>query len=354
VARVFLCVMGISLLSVSVQRSSGEVRPIIFEAESFAKLDAPMQVVAVGEGASGGSYVELPLGAGQGWRGLGSGGVEYAVQVGEAGPHYVWARTLWKDSCTNAFFAQVNGQKRFVFGNDAVFNLWHWVRSPAQQFHEGRNHITLTNHSDGTAIDKLIVTSASTFVPEGLGEGITHFYDGFGGCDGANFGSWDLQRGQWRVIGGTQDSNAGANDCLVQWSPEGGAALTGYADWKDYSVRVQMMSLQGAEAGLVVCDQADGQLRLALLSQGAEPALELQQVVKGRTTVLARRNLPQVSLDQWHELFVQVRGRVVTASLDGGAALTADLIAPAAGRVGLSAAGAGVMFDNVEVVFDGA
>ena len=165
------------------------------------------------------------------------------------------------------------------------------------------NAVEIANHSDGVAFDKIIVTNDPAYLPEGLGEGVTRFYDGFAGCDADNTGSWEFLSGTWRIVRGAGDAAAAANDCVAQWAPEGGVAVTGYTAWKDYDMKVNVMFSDLATAGILF-GRRDGQHEYRLLWSAAatQPRLMLTRLVDGQTTTLAEGPAPAAQCDRWYAL----------------------------------------------------
>ncbi|MCX5769603.1 MAG: hypothetical protein NTZ09_04940 [Candidatus Hydrogenedentes bacterium] len=325
---------------------------IVMEAEAYAELVQPMRVARGDSTASGDAWVELPLGSGKGWRGKGGGRAAYRVDVPAAGRYAVWARAWWKDGCSNALFLQANDSPTLVFGNDAVFGQWHWVCSPSLQLGKGLNYIRFSNHSDGVRIDKLAVTNDVFYYPEGLADEITHFFDGFAGCDADNTGSWSFPAGRWRVVRNPGGTSAALGDCLAQFDSGGGAARAGNPLWHDYDVRVKTMLTGPGTVGVIFYQAGENDFcRLSWELNEVESALSLEQVSAGRTKVLCRQTLEGMTLDTWYDLAVTTGGGVVRAAMDGTESCRVDFECEPKGRVGLSATVSGAFFDNVEVVF---
>lgn len=322
----------------------------VLEAENPAELRPPMRMLREKE-ASGGMAVELPPGCGQGWRGLGAGSATYRVDVPREGLYRFWARVLWRDGCTNAFFLQANDEPRVVFGNDAVFNEWHWVKGQQLRLREGVNYITFANHSDGTALDKIVCTDDPLYAPEGLGDDISVFYDGFAGCDADNTGSWEFPTGRWRVVRGIGESAAGANDCLAQWDPKGGSAFAGFPSWHDYDARALVMLTAPGTVTLVFC-RRDAEHEARLVWDAGNARLRLERVERGRAQVLGEAETAAWVPDRWYELGFRKNGDRLIAGVDEAAQLDVPWHGTFAGQVGLTVQnGGGAFFDNVEVRF---
>lgn len=348
-----LVFLAIGLLVLSIVPLPATTATVIMEAESYAQLTPPMRLVGNGDAVSAGGYVELPLGSGQGWRGQGTGNVTYRVDLPRDGLYRVWGRTLWQDGCTNAFFLSANQGEPMVFGNDAVFNRWHWVKGPSVRLGLGINYLRFSNHSDGTALDKLVITNDPLYLPEGLGDGITHFFDGFAGCDADNTGSWEFLSGTWRVVRAVADGASSANDCLAQWRPDGGEALGGFRTWRAYDARIRVMLTQAGAVGLAFYHRdSENTCRLTWETQSNETILRLEQVAAGTRRILAESRTTACQYDHWYALGYQDCGERLSCTLDGDPVLDAEYHGPRDGRIGLVTKGmGGVYFDNVEVFF---
>lgn len=139
------------------------------EAERSLQLTKPM-VIAQDSGASGGQMIAIARWAGAGWRNEAGGAAMYDFEVPEAGSYSLWTRVRWLDGCGNSFFLRVNGGPRQVFGNDAEFGHWHWLKAGGFRLAKGKNSIELANREDGVALDKLLLTGDPDFRPEGRWE----------------------------------------------------------------------------------------------------------------------------------------------------------------------------------------
>lgn len=350
--RILLAATAVLLAALSIAPFPGERETVIFEAEAFSEIAAPMRVADDAEGAGGGACIELPLGSGQGWRGEALGHVTYRVEVAKADAYTVWARVLWQDGCTNAFFMRVEGGPRLVVGNDAIFGAWHWVNSAPMAFAEGLNHLRVENHSDGTALDKLIVTNDPLFEPEGLGGHITRFYDGFGGCDGDNTGSWEFVSGRWRVFAPQAGFATGLEDTLTQLEPAGGAAYAGYASWADYDASVKFRLSGPSRMGLTLYAHEASETAVVVDATGSTPRLAIEHYLRGECVERSEAPIAQLAYDNWYTLGYHQESGSAVASLDGDAVVAAPPPPATAGRAGLIVyEGAGVFFDNVDIRF---
>jgi hypothetical protein len=121
----------------------------------------------------------------------------------------------------------------------------------------------------------------------------------------------------------------------------------------DGTIEVSALPYNASKTGIVLgyVDQNN----YAALIFGAEdaagigkPGLSIMQVVDGVATVLAHDAETIMEYDQWHQLHLEQQGNTLTAQVDGGTPLTADLPTAVAGKIGLYAgAGNYVYFDNI-------
>lgn len=343
--------VAVALAAVSTVRVPPQAT-VVWEAESYAEIAAPFALVREAAEASGGVYVELPLGSGQGWRNEGTGHVRYRIEAPRDGGYTLWARVLWQDGCANAFFVTVNGGERLILGNDAIYGQWHWVKLAPLRLRRGANLIEVANHSDGTALDKLVATNAPHYRPSGLGESITRFYDGFAGCDADNTGSWEFLTGSWSVLHHDDGAMGTANDCLAQFGDAPGLALTGYDTWNGYRMAASMSLRSVGTAGIVMFAGQDDALRLGLVITEEGARVQLCIVRSGNVDVLAETPVDLGFSDAWYTLDARIERGQVVGRLDGAVVLRAPYSGPSSGRTGLfTESCAAAFFDNVDVTF---
>ncbi len=152
---------------------------IVFEAETAALLEAPMVLVTAESvpagseyvaGASGGRYLEIPEDAGNPPK-LNKGYARFEVEVAADGDYTLWARVYWEGECSNSFTVQVDELAPFLFGENATYKVWHWVRYPVSRMvrplhlKAGKHTITFHNREDGVRLDQVLLTPNRRFVP---------------------------------------------------------------------------------------------------------------------------------------------------------------------------------------------
>lgn len=143
---------------------------VCFEAETAKTLESPMGVVSNGiEGASG-TYLEIPEGAGNPPK-LQSGKATFEIEIPEQGNYTLWCRVWWEGECSNSFTLQFDDQPACLFGEDATYRAWHWVKYPLSRtarritLTQGKHTLTLLNREDGIRIDQILLSTDTRFVP---------------------------------------------------------------------------------------------------------------------------------------------------------------------------------------------
>jgi len=148
---------------------------ISLEAES-GSLVPTMQTYQDAE-ASGGSYIYTATDN--------SGRATYTVNLPRAGVYYLWGRILSPTPTNDSFYVSVDGEAEDIY--DTAENLWsplwQWTRitgrianggtislrneNPRQfQFSSGEHTVTLRGRDPDTRLDKIILTTDGSFVPQ--------------------------------------------------------------------------------------------------------------------------------------------------------------------------------------------
>ena len=83
----------------------------------------------------------------------------------------LWCRVWWNGECSNSFTVKIDDQPPFLFGEDATYKTWHWVRYPVSRTAKpidltaGDHSLVLLNREDGVRIDQILLSSDKRFVP---------------------------------------------------------------------------------------------------------------------------------------------------------------------------------------------
>ncbi len=143
---------------------------ICFEAESSSSLEAPMIVATNGVPGASGAYLEIPEGAGNPPK-LMAGKASFSVDVPEDGLFTLWCRVWWEGECSNSFTINVDDTPGFLFGEDATYKVWHWVKYPVSRtvspikLAKGKHLLTFHNREDGVRLDQILLSADKRFVP---------------------------------------------------------------------------------------------------------------------------------------------------------------------------------------------
>ena len=143
---------------------------VCFEAETALSCEAPMAVFSNGVAGASGTYLEIPEGAGNPPK-LMAGKAVFNVEVPEDGPVTLWCRVWWEGECSNSFTIGFDDQPTFLFGEDATYKAWHWVKYPISrtvapiQLAKGKHTLVFHNREDGVRLDQVLLSADKRFVP---------------------------------------------------------------------------------------------------------------------------------------------------------------------------------------------
>lgn len=185
--------------------------------------------------------------------------------------------------------------------------------------------------------------------------------------DPATIGAWEFvplepiqlaeQRPIWAIADGRliqRFTAAAGNPSTLET-----AAITGAAEWTDYTVQVSLYDLHNGTAGLVARYRGSDPLtasyyRYRMLKQSypATPKQVIERVDQGIATTLVEIKEPGFTERMWHVLAMSVVGDTITVTLDGVVVAEATDDAPLPdGRAGIyTRAMGGILFDDFRVV----
>ena len=153
--------------------AQGKGVKVCWEAESAKILEPPAVRLSTGcEGASG-AFVEIPEGAGNP-PARNEGKAVYEIEISETGSYWLWARVWWNGECSNSFTVTIDDKTPFLFGEDATYRTWHWVKYPVSRMakpvslEKGRHTVVFANREDGVRVDQILLSSDRRFVPSGI------------------------------------------------------------------------------------------------------------------------------------------------------------------------------------------
>lgn len=177
--RLVLMISGIiSLLLAQSSVSAGD--RICMEAESSGGIVEPVRIVdatsntaSAVAGASGGRYLEIPMGAGNPPK-VNQGEAILPFEIVEPGEYTLWCRVYWISACNSSFTLSLDDALPFTFGKDATFLTWHWVKAPPRlkqlNLAKGKHVLTIRNRQDGVKLDQVLLALDKKHVPVGIEE----------------------------------------------------------------------------------------------------------------------------------------------------------------------------------------
>jgi hypothetical protein len=121
-------------------------------------------------GASGREYLEIPEGSGNPPE-VKTGKAVFRVDIPADGAYILWCRVYWEGECSNSFTVQIDDRPPFLFGENATFKTWHWVRYPVARtaapmvLTRGAHTLTFLNREDGVRLDQVLLSADRRFVP---------------------------------------------------------------------------------------------------------------------------------------------------------------------------------------------
>lgn len=183
--------------------------------------------------------------------------------------------------------------------------------------------------------------------------------------DAAALAGWELvdfsfvlddSRSNWGVAEGRlEQQNTGRTSSP---SIQETAALTGSAEWTDYTVQTSFYDQANGTAGLVARYSGENaqtasyyRYRILKNEYEATPKQVLEKVVGGVATPLVELKEPGFTPREWHVVALSVVGNRLTVTLDGVVVAEAEDASPlAAGKAGVyTRAMGGILFDDFAV-----
>jgi len=143
---------------------------LCFEAESAKSTEMPMAVMTNGVPGASGVYLEIPEGAGNPPK-RNEGKAVFEIDLPEDCSLTLWCRVWWEGECSNSFTIGFDDQPTFLFGEDATYKAWHWVKYPVSRtvplikLAKGKHTLTFFNREDGVRLDQILLSADKRFVP---------------------------------------------------------------------------------------------------------------------------------------------------------------------------------------------
>jgi hypothetical protein len=146
------------------------------EAES-ASLTPPMQV-ASDASAAGGAYITVAAGNNSATAAPATGRATFPFTLAAAGTFKIWGRVIAPSTSDDSFWLIVDGGTPIMWNDIAPGSIWHWA-SARDSGHSGQlvqlglaagdHTLQVAYREDGAKLDRLLITSDSTFTPSGTG-----------------------------------------------------------------------------------------------------------------------------------------------------------------------------------------
>lgn len=334
---------------------------VVTLAES-AELVAPF-VLREDPTAVGGRALALPKGSGSKDH-RGRARLVLSVPGKGGGKCCVWARVYWRDSCGNSASLKVGDQPERAFGNDCVYNCWHWVSAGQYEVQPGKTAVAIVEREEGIALDQLLFTHDERYTPVGpisaAGEsrGTRRFADDFGRSPGHGLDEWALLGGAWSISFSFDPNRIPNQYALVgkagppgdgagKPAPGPALALAKGAPWYGCRLAFSLFPQQDGAYGAVLDRSQDGgtALFLGFRVAGEQAALQAQGGgLQGSVDVRGT-----VRLNQWHRVVVERWAWVTRVWVDGRMILADYSAAPRSGQAGLFVAEGSAVFDDVEL-----
>jgi uncharacterized protein YxeA len=132
---------------------------IWIEAENADYVKKPLYIENK-EDASNGKMITC-LGAHQNTSGI----AKYSLSGLKEGKYYFWGRCYWPNNCANIFRLRYDN-KEYNFGNDQVYNKWHWIKGPSLFFFDqGDLDVFLLSHDQNAQVDEILFTMDPEYIP---------------------------------------------------------------------------------------------------------------------------------------------------------------------------------------------
>ena len=109
---------------------------------------------------------------------VGTGTGQFTVNISAAGTYILWTRVYGPDINSNSHYTQIDNGQPIVTNNENIFAAWRWTNvingstTPIQiNFATSGTHtIKIYGREANERIDKLLLTTNSSYIPSGLGD----------------------------------------------------------------------------------------------------------------------------------------------------------------------------------------
>lgn len=294
----------------------------------------------------------LALPEGKGTEGAKNNGLAtYKVEIQNPGKYKCWARVRWDDSCSNSMVFQIGKQREKLFGQDAIYNSWHWVPIGEFEIPQGEQIIALKEREDGIAVDQLLLCPNAGYHPQGrivAGKDLKEsrqFADSFYRSEGHGLKHWDAKSGKWQLLF-SFDPNRIPLQYALQGSAKNGKLAQCELKGISFPGAIYQFSLFPEKPGSyglsldkeklqIFAKVAENNSELIIQGQGIEKTIPLQDAIR---------------LQQWHQVSIERWANVLKVSIDGNTVFQdLALTASSSGPVSLVVNSGQAVFDDFSV-----
>lgn len=321
---------------------------VLAVATAGTQVQAPFEITA-SAASPGGVAVSLPEGRGD--KARCAGRVSVPVRIETSGRYRLWLRSRWSDSCSNSIAVAVDGGELATVGQDAVYDLWHWIDAGEHELSAGGHTLVLAEREDGVAVDQALLSPSVAFVPTGpildphrQGAGMRRFADGFDRSPGHGNDGWLFRSGTWDIAFSLDPNRVPLQYALTGTPAAGQWAVAAVAGppWRGAVVDVAFHRDTPATAVGVLFSTAAGPVAVTLGPQTQAEGLADATVI--------RLEGDSLETGQWYRLQVERWAWSLRVRLDGRTLHRIDgLPAAECGVPALLVAGGTAGFDDVAV-----
>lgn len=304
----------------AVDTNTGQIYSVNIDTGKPLSIVWPFETAIVGDYGERGLRIGPKIG--RGWRKEAGGEASYRFYIPTGGKYYIWAYCLWFDECANAVFAKIDEMDKAIIGNDPIYKKWHWVRGFDIRLNKGTHTLTLSNHSDHIAIQKVFFTNSAYTKPEDCELVFSDiFYDGFDGCDQGNFDTWDIVSGRWLVQNPTEQMCLEEN-VLIGESEDDCFIIHKGSDWSNYSFNVSIRTFQtdnkSADYGIcfgVKDENQYHQLSLHPIEQSGTCKVQIDKKTLQEIRTISGFEVPWKS-GKWHQMEIALNEGHIAVKVD--------------------------------------
>ena len=291
-AASFLCL----ILSIKV---AGTVEDISYfwEAESAEEIITPFEI-KVDPQTSGGRFVQVSSGEGK---------LIHNLWIERTGEYTLWGRCKWTNGCSDSVLVIINEEHKSILGNDANYDVWHWVEGSSCLFHKGYNEIIIEDVERTVQVDSFLLTTSKKENIQQIDKAAIKINERIEFND--DFYGWEGWKANWTAISEKWEIKDEHNlQYVEQISVEPSILFSGESFWRDYSVQAAVrVGDKGALGLLFYYQDIDNHYLARIVVLGDSTVLQVVRVVNGVDHILGEEEIP-CKPNQWYLLRVEILG----------------------------------------------